>query len=554
MTIDIMRDGRSFDISELNITPRVEGDSSKEDARSVISMIDSEADLIARFSVGGTPIEMVTNHFSDLRSPEEQDRQDRKIAEVLSRIPLDDKKLEKQYLPPIDLTKATDDQIAHMTAIAAGKAKAFARNAAVTREEENAFSSWADRIGEKIGEIIAKVGGKKGLAIMGSTGLLIATACNLARPTEPSRTSTQVVANTPQATETYTPTVTATATETRPPTKEPIYTIAEFEKADVFKAETFPDRFKKVAEDPVSSTDKEWQDYQVWTEALREKFFKQEGFTVNLKNIIDPENMTSLWKMFSWQEKNKDRIVKEDIRVLATPQEIVSALNNSRQIVQSWKGPLFEGDGYREYGIWSTFGPPNYPNDPWIFGYPYFNSDYIPGLLLKRKNAKIPRNEFSEVVGDVAGVAWGRYGSDDETIVFFHLLNGKKEHALFPLIFPYGKIIFPEGTYCVDDHDKPTGIAAGEHTKPMTLPKEFSYKGQHSPEYFLALLGKTIQVSEINTIDDPSMENALEKKYGIINISNPLHPYFSMEMGGYVVDWHGAVENPSPKWPYDEFP
>jgi hypothetical protein len=382
--------------------------------------------------------------------------------------------------------------------------------------------------------------------------LTVLTACGIGEASPVHLT----VASTPlreTPTQTWTPSVTATATETSTPTEIPIYTDAEIEKANVFKAETFPDRFKKVAEDPVSCTDKEWQDYQVWTEALRERFIKQEGFTVDLKNIIDPENMTSLWKLFSWQEKNKDKVVKENIRVLATPREIVNALTNSQQIVQRWKGPLFEGDGYREYGISSSSGGPNTPNDPWVFGYPYFNSDYIPGLLLKRKNAKIPRDEFDEVVGDVAGVAWGRYGRDDETIVFFHLLNGKEEHALFPLIFPYGKIIFPEGTYCVDDHDRPTG-SGSEHTKPMTLPKDFSYKGQHSPEYFLALLGKTIQVSEINTIDDPSMENALVKKYGIINIDNPLHPYFGMEMGGYVVDWHGSVENASPKWPWEEFP
>jgi protein-disulfide isomerase len=380
------------------------------------------------------------------------------------------------------------------------------------------------------------------------TGLAtVLTACGIGG-SSPLRPTLGLTTLSETPTKTYTYTETTTATETPTPTEIPIYTEAEIEKANVFDAETFPDRFKKVAEDPASYTDKEWQDYQVWTEALRERFFTQEGFTVDLKNIIDPDHMTSLWKMISWQEINKDKVVKEDIRILVTPKEIVDALVNPQQIVQSWRGVI--NAGVREYGMFVIF--PNEPTDFWSLVYPYFNSTNVPGLLLKRKMVEIPRDGYGRVTGDLVGVAWGRYGREDETIILIHVLDKSEKHALFPLIIPNGKIIIPEGTYCIDGANHPVGETADKHSKPLTLPKDLTYKGRYSPEQLLALLGKVITVNPVNTTNDTSMEYVLMKKYGIVGLNNILHPYFGMEMGGWIEG--GGWENPSPKWPWDIFP
>jgi hypothetical protein len=384
---------------------------------------------------------------------------------------------------------------------------------------------------------------------------IVLTACSVSE----SKTTGSSVSRTIEGlsgipTQTYSSIKAAIPTKTATPTEKPIYTEAEIEKANIFNAETFPDMFKKIAKDPASSTDKEWQDYQVWTEALRESFFKQEGFTIDLKNIIDPENMTSLWKMLSWQENNKDKVVKENIIVLVTPEEIVNALQNYQQIVPYWEGTLFEGDGFRKYGLFGRRSKSDLSSDnPFELdlGYPFFDSDHIPGLLLNRKDSKIPRGQYFQVVGDVAGVAQARFGREDETIVFLQILDKTGKHSLFPLIFHYGKIIIPEGIYCIDISHHPAGTPFEKWPKPLALPKDFSYDGQYSPEYILDILEETISIHEISTVDDPSMEKAIKEKYNMTTMANPLHPYFDIEMGGLI---SRIPPNPSPKWPYDEFP
>jgi hypothetical protein len=169
---------------------------------------------------------------------------------------------------------------------------------------------------------------------------------------------------------------------------------------------------------------------------------------------------------------------------------------------------------------------------------------------MNRKNVRISRNGYGQVTGDIAGVAWARFGKEDEVVVYIHLMDetGTK-HALFPLIFPYGKLILPKGTFCPDTGLHPNGEPANVYSL-LSLPEDIELKWIQSPEDFLGRLGRKVSIQE-PFVTDPS----IQKDYGLLLVGDPLHPYFGMEMGGYAQG--GKYEysvNPSPKWPYDEFP
>jgi hypothetical protein len=194
-----MSDGESPDIQKIGESGpsfRIERLSSQESLPLVIGMMDKEADSVARFSVGETIPTIVIKRdlIVDLRSKKERDR-DMEIAKILAQIPLDDENLRESY-PPCT-TEPTADDIAHMAAITAGKARAVANESTTNIRTQKELNGWSKEILEKAGQIISKIGGKRGVAIGGSTVLAITTACSMATPTEPSKTPMQGITATP---------------------------------------------------------------------------------------------------------------------------------------------------------------------------------------------------------------------------------------------------------------------------------------------------------------------------------------------------------------------
>ncbi len=177
----------------------------------VLDELRSYASDIARYSV---PIHSNEVQIIDIDTQEG-------IAETLATIRIDDPTLEEIATLPSDLSKASEDQIAQASAVAAAKALAFSDNMPLSDEEKNKVDRFIDRVVDAVANTVSRVGGKKGRAATAALAL-VATACgSVGTPTNsPNVTPTPIgVVVTTEGPTTTNPTSEPTTTSLSEPTQ-----------------------------------------------------------------------------------------------------------------------------------------------------------------------------------------------------------------------------------------------------------------------------------------------------------------------------------------------
>jgi hypothetical protein len=248
------------------------------------------------------------------------------------------------------------------------------------------------------------------------------------------------------------PTATATsrATETAKPTDIPIYTEAEIKAGNPFDRATFPTRFKKCADAPLTCTDQELQNYHQFLLAERED--KGIARTAEYKDHINLD-LQSVWNGVKWMLEHPKE-VKEGMLALEIDSFEMRAMIEEKNKVIEW----YDQAGDKTYiygfdkGVELAFSPR-------IF----YKSETL-GSILGMPNINAERIPYDTASGVFSGV----FRLGDTKIISADMKGKDNYHALFgAAIFKEG-FILPKGTKCMQldkrydlVYELPTDIALG---------------------------------------------------------------------------------------------
>jgi hypothetical protein len=126
--------------------------------------------------------------------------------------------------------------------------------------------------------------------------------------------------------------------------------VAADESISMFDANTFPERFSAIANNWLEATDADWQLYQEFVEAARANFFQREGITNEVAALTGiNENLRSLWGIGYWIQHNRERAISEQLSCLATPQELLTILQQEPRF-DIWGTGIFENENGERMG------------------------------------------------------------------------------------------------------------------------------------------------------------------------------------------------------------
>jgi hypothetical protein len=127
--------------------------------------------------------------------------------------------------------------------------------------------------------------------------------------------------------------------------------IAADASIDIFNANSFPERFRDIANNWLEASDADWQLYQEFVEAARQAFFSREGVTKQELGSITGinENLRSLWEVGYWIQHNRERAISEQLTCLATPQELLTLLQQEPRF-DDWSTGIFKNENGERMG------------------------------------------------------------------------------------------------------------------------------------------------------------------------------------------------------------
>ena len=227
----IMVDVREID----EITGLAEAPNPYWEKQFVCDGIDEVAQVVSRFSVDPESV-------SAVKIPKGPRLTDTEVAGVLGKIDIYDEELRK-------VDTSTEDGLVKAAIVADAKAIALMEATHDTKLQSR-LQKFRDSILDATGEVITKIGGKKGLGLTMALSMILVNACSpgmvpivpipegptvtevapttTATEIRPTTTLTQTVTPTPTETPTAeAPTATATATETATPTETPTLTTKQ---------------------------------------------------------------------------------------------------------------------------------------------------------------------------------------------------------------------------------------------------------------------------------------------------------------------------------------
>jgi hypothetical protein len=291
-------------------------------------------------------------------------------------------------------------------------------------------------------------------------------------PITPSVTSIEV--------EPITPTLVITPTSTTTPTELPLFSAEEITSANPFSLETFPDRYKKVALDPVSSSDQEWQEYHAFILAVREEYFKRENITTGIEGIKNiNEELRSLWGMIFWIQHHLDDEGTRKLDIVITPVEYRTMLEEPTKIFSE-----SSGDRSGSYGIenWNFSGLLKY----------YYDSTNV-GPIMGREDIKTGRPTFYGMHGQFAAIGAVSGNEIGTNIALVDMVSSSGYQVLVPILISWEKnFVIPKGSACLTP-----GIDGYKSVNPLyILDRDMEFVGYKNKENTTRLIiGKYVHFS-----------------------------------------------------------
>lgn len=294
--------------------------------------------------------------------------------------------------------------------------------------------------------------------------------------------------------------------------------IAADESINIFDANTFPEKFRDIANNWLEASDEEWALYQEFVEASRAEFFEQEGIAAEVAGLKDINpNLQSLWGIIYWVQHNREQVIANQMMPVVTPSELRMILEDEPAF-ESWQEEkqVPEGRAIVFYGFGNlAFYPP--------FEY----NSQTHGPILGRKDLVIPnRNPTDHAEGNLAIVA--RLFPDDPDVVvnLVHMRTPPEgtypyENTLYAdIVVLDDNFVVPAGTVCeassgygdtLDPEVLPLGIVLG--------PPKIGGGNRASLEEIIGSLGKNISIS-----------HNVGESVGGLNIISCQHPTVGLEI------------------------
>ena len=315
---------------------------------------------------------------------------------------------------------------------------------------------------------------------------------------------------------------------------------------NIFDANTFPERFRDIANNWLTAPDSDWALYQEFVEAARANFFEEQGITDEVAALTDINpNLKSLWGMIHWVQHHKEQVAGQQMTPVVTPNERLLLMKGT--YFNFWSDKETGGSLY-------GFGEGDYNPLPG-----YFTSENL-GPILGRTDVDIFREPYYAANGDLALIEQLPNDPDKALVVISMkspLENGQSQrYELFGAIVSFKEIVLRGGDTVLGASPPETYPPAG-----VTLPSgsELKLPPLHlvdgsllSRDTLFRLLGENITIITYRTKADLSLPDGTT-----LRVYYLFDPVTHMELVGGINDYgqlDDSLERPPFTWPWSPSP